>query len=142
MQGFQFKPPYFCWICGHGVELETCTTDEHGMPVHGQCFFLKMARANESMRLSVRKPSHSRPRMMVSGVIVGSLGPRMSNCAEPIIRCPYCRLGNEFRPMTLRIEGWLQCENCGHNTMPMDPEFKCTCSKCAPAQPTNFPGSL
>jgi hypothetical protein len=54
----------------------------------------------------------------------------MPNRPEPITRCPYCRLENEFRPMAARIEGWLQCENCGHNAMPLDPEFRCTCSKC------------
>jgi hypothetical protein len=32
--------------------------------------------------------------------------------------------------MVTRIEGWLQCENCSHNAMPLDSEFKCTCSKC------------
>jgi hypothetical protein len=49
---------------------------------------------------------------------------------EPILRCAYCRLGNEFRPMIIRAEGWLQCESCGHNAMPLDPEFKCTCASC------------
>lgn len=52
------------------------------------------------------------------------------NRAERIIRCPYCRIGDEFRPMAIRVEGWLQCDNCGHNAMPLDPEFKCSCSKC------------
>lgn len=56
------------------------------------------------------------------------------NRAESIIRCPYCKVGNEFRPMAARIEGWLQCENCGHNAMPLDPEFKCCCSKCGALQ--------
>ena len=49
---------------------------------------------------------------------------------EAILRCAYCRLGNEFQPMTLCTEGWFQCEGCGHNVMPLDPEFKCTCEKC------------
>src|SRR5579864_2689266 len=49
---------------------------------------------------------------------------------EPILRCAYCRLGNEFRPMIIRAGGWLQCEGCGHNAMPQDPEFKCTCANC------------
>jgi len=30
---------------------------------------------------------------------------------EPILRCAYCKLGNEFRPMTMRAEGWLQCND-------------------------------
>jgi hypothetical protein len=46
------------------------------------------------------------------------------------LRCAYCRLGNEFRTMIMRAEGWFQCEGCGHNAMPLDPEFKCTCANC------------
>jgi DNA-directed RNA polymerase subunit RPC12/RpoP len=46
----------------------------------------------------------------------------------PTIRCPYC--GSKFRPMVVRIEGWLQCENCGHNAMPQDPDFECVCASC------------
>ena len=49
---------------------------------------------------------------------------------EPLLRCAYCRLGNEFRPLIIRAEGWLQCESCGHNAMPLDPEFKCKCASC------------
>ena len=60
----------------------------------------------------------------------------------PIIRCPYCRVENEFRLLLERVEGWSQCESCGHNAMPLDPEFKCTCSKCATAQLQRFPDSL
>jgi len=49
---------------------------------------------------------------------------------EPILRCAYCMLGNEFRPMIIRAEGWSQCESCGHNAMPLDPGFRCTCANC------------
>src|ERR1700756_2401625 len=31
----------------------------------------------------------------------------MRSYAELIVRCPYCRVGNEFRPMVRRAEGWL-----------------------------------
>jgi hypothetical protein len=57
---------------------------------------------------------------------------------EAILRCAYCRLGNEFRPMIMRAEGWCQCEGCGHNAMPLDPEFRCTCAiaKAAPVHCT------
>lgn len=55
---------------------------------------------------------------------------------EQILRCAYCRLGNEFRPMIMCAEGWLQCESCGHNAMPLDPEFKCTCGNCERTEPT------
>lgn len=55
----------------------------------------------------------------------------MPHPAEPpIIRCPYCKLAGEFRPMILRLEGWFMCESCGHNAMPLDPGFHCTCKKC------------
>jgi hypothetical protein len=64
----------------------------------------------------------------------GSLHNDMPNQADLIIRCRYCRVGNEFRPMVTRAEGWLQCESCGHNAMPLDPEFKCVCSKCDASQ--------
>src|SRR5437879_6846596 len=46
-----------------------------------------------------------------------------------ILRCAYCRFGNEFRTMKMRAQGWFQCESCGHNAVPLDPEFKCTCGR-------------
>jgi hypothetical protein len=55
MQNPKFKKNRFCWICGNTVDLETCKVDEHGMPVHGDCYFLKVALASESM---VPKPAH------------------------------------------------------------------------------------
>jgi hypothetical protein len=32
-----------CWICGGGVSLETCKTDEHGKAVHEECYVARMA---------------------------------------------------------------------------------------------------
>lgn len=59
---------------------------------------------------------------------------------ERILRCPYCMVGGEFRPMVARIEGWFQCESCGHNAMPLDPGFQCACARCTlPLSPT-LPG--
>lgn len=58
----------------------------------------------------------------------------MTASQEPVIRCPYCRFGDQFRTMMLRSEGWLQCESCGHNAMPLDPEFRCACLKCKGSQ--------
>jgi Zn finger protein HypA/HybF involved in hydrogenase expression len=40
--------------------------------------------------------------------------------------------------MIMRVEGWLQCENCGHNAMPLDPEFQCACSKCEARKSHSF----
>ena len=39
----QFKHPYCCWISGNKVDLETCNIDEHGMAVHGDCYFAKVS---------------------------------------------------------------------------------------------------
>jgi hypothetical protein len=58
----------------------------------------------------------------------------MANPPEAIIRCPYCKMGTEFRPMVTRVEGWLQCESCGHNAMPLDPGFRCACERCSASQ--------
>jgi len=63
-------------------------------------------------------------------VFDGLLGDLMPTHAEPMLRCAYCWLWNDFRPMIMRAEGWLQCESCGHNAMPLDPEFRCTCANC------------
>jgi len=50
--------------------------------------------------------------------------------AEPIVRCLYCVLGNEFRPMIERSEGWFICQSCGHTAMPLRPGYACLCQKC------------
>ena len=49
---------------------------------------------------------------------------------EQIVRCPYCVLGDHFRPMLPRPEGWSICLKCGHFANPEKPEFKCFCQKC------------
>jgi hypothetical protein len=54
--------------------------------------------------------------------------------AELIIRCPYCNVADEFRAMEERAEGWFRCDSCGHDVMPLDPEFRCGCLKCAASQ--------
>jgi len=48
-----------------------------------------------------------------------------------IVRCPYCVLGNEFRPMIRHIDGRFICNKCGHITRPDDASFLCSCAKCA-----------
>jgi hypothetical protein len=57
MQGSQRKHTYRCWICGRPVDLEDCTTDEHGSAVHEDCYFWKVALANASAQ-QVRKSVH------------------------------------------------------------------------------------
>jgi len=56
---------------------------------------------------------------------------------QEIVRCPYCVLGNEFRPMfqptsrsTVRRSKKFVCINCGHATTPDAPYAKCACPKC------------
>jgi hypothetical protein len=46
-----------------------------------------------------------------------------------ILRCPYCVLGDHFRPLLLRPE-WFVCEQCSHVVLPEDPDFRCSYRKC------------
>jgi len=73
VQEFQPEHTYRCWICGNAVDLETCNTDEHGMAVHGDCYFVK-APAGESSRVKLRKPPHRVRDVPVSGVSCRTLG--------------------------------------------------------------------
>jgi|ERR1700677_3946577 hypothetical protein len=36
-----------CWICGKAVALEDCKVDEHGLPVHDNCYVAKVARRRD-----------------------------------------------------------------------------------------------
>jgi DNA-directed RNA polymerase subunit RPC12/RpoP len=50
-----------------------------------------------------------------------------------IVRCPYCVLGNEFRPMYCPTTGRAKkfvCINCGHTTTPDAPRSTCACPRC------------
>jgi hypothetical protein len=66
----QCKHPYCCWICGNEVDLKTCNIDEFGMAVHEDCYFVKVAFATESVRLTARKPAHRIRRVVVSDVAI------------------------------------------------------------------------
>ena len=48
---------------------------------------------------------------------------------EQVVSCPYCLLGDQFRPMRQRPE-WFICEQCGHVLLPGDSDFKCACNRC------------
>ena len=50
--------------------------------------------------------------------------------AEQIVRCPYCVLGEDFRLMLPRPEGWFIDRKSAHTSIPENSEFKCSCSKC------------
>ena len=47
------------------------------------------------------------------------------------IRCPYCVVEVEFRPMQVLDGGGFVCDRCGHSAKPEEPQFRCSCSHCA-----------
>ena len=47
-----------------------------------------------------------------------------------IVRCPYCLMGIEFRPMIAYKDGRFVCRDCAHTVRPGVPEYKCTCRPC------------
>ncbi len=47
------------------------------------------------------------------------------------VRCPYCVLGQEFRPMVAHVDGRYICNRCGHTTRPGDERYECHCPRCA-----------
>ena len=47
------------------------------------------------------------------------------------VRCPYCALGLEFRPMVAHLDGRYICDKCGHTAHPDDLKYHCRCAKCA-----------
>jgi hypothetical protein len=49
---------------------------------------------------------------------------------ETIVRCPFCVLDNDFRPMVSTASGCYACTSCGHLTVPSDQKFLCPCGRC------------
>jgi hypothetical protein len=49
---------------------------------------------------------------------------------ETTVRCPYCVLGCEFRPMVAHLDGRYICNRCGHVTRPDDKSYECHCPRC------------
>jgi len=47
-----------------------------------------------------------------------------------VIRCPYCVLGVQFRPMAPHLDGRFICEKCGHVALPRNANYQCSCQKC------------
>ena len=47
-----------------------------------------------------------------------------------VIRCPYCVLGLDFRPMTAHKDGRFVCEQCGHTVRPEETAYLCSCCRC------------
>ena len=53
-----------------------------------------------------------------------------SQMLQPIFRCPYCVLGDVFRPMVAHPEGRFICSHCSHVANPCSEDFQCSCPKC------------
>lgn len=49
---------------------------------------------------------------------------------EIIVRCPFCVLDNDFRPMLSIARDRYTCTSCGHITVPRDQGFQCQCGRC------------
>jgi ribosomal protein S27AE len=47
-----------------------------------------------------------------------------------VIRCPYCILGLDFRPMAAHKDGRFVCEKCGHAVHPEEAAYLCSCCRC------------
>ena len=139
---------HICWLCGKPVDVAVCKTDEYGEAVHETCYTTRLAFEDGTRKAREQQTISDSKRLEGNSAISGPLGhiSRTSlaakssrlNRPESIIRCPYCRIGNEFRPMEIRTEGWLCCESCGHDAMPLDPEFRCTCAKCEASRSRTF----
>ena len=49
---------------------------------------------------------------------------------QKVVRCPYCVLGVQLRPMAPRLDGRFVCEKCGHVSFPEGTNFTCSCYRC------------
>lgn len=49
---------------------------------------------------------------------------------QDLVRCPYCVLDSEFRPMYRKSKKTFVCVSCGHTAVPEEPRSKCSCSRC------------
>ncbi len=47
-----------------------------------------------------------------------------------VVRCPYCVLDDDFRPMVAHLDGRYICAKCGHLANPRDKDFRCSCPEC------------
>jgi hypothetical protein len=49
---------------------------------------------------------------------------------QKVVRCPYCVLGVQFRPMVPHLDERFICEKCGHVSLTDGTSFKCSCRRC------------
>jgi hypothetical protein len=47
-----------------------------------------------------------------------------------VIRCPYCVLGLDFRPMAAYKDRRFVCEKCGRTVNPEEAAYLCSCCRC------------
>jgi DNA-directed RNA polymerase subunit RPC12/RpoP len=55
-----------------------------------------------------------------------------------VVRCPYCVLGEEFRPMVAHLDRRFICAKCGHLANPRGKDFKCSCPECSNLRALNY----
>ena len=48
-----------------------------------------------------------------------------------VLRCPFCVLGQDFRPLLARTDGRFYCSQCGHTASPRELSYACGCAQCA-----------
>jgi DNA-directed RNA polymerase subunit RPC12/RpoP len=51
--------------------------------------------------------------------------------SQETVRCPYCVLGSDFRPMFRKSSKSFVCVGCGHLSSPEDTHLRCPCQRCA-----------
>ncbi len=50
--------------------------------------------------------------------------------SELVIRCLYCLVGFELRPMIAYKDGRFVCRDCAHTVRPGVAEYRCSCRHC------------
>ena len=88
------------------------------------------SRAHNS--IPVRRPFRRLGLVDATPAVIASIKLKRGNYCmfmAEIVRCPYCVLGNEFRPMVVEPGGWFFCDKCRHTVMPGNIEFRCRCQK-------------
>jgi len=57
MKTSSIPPAHCCWICEKPIALENCKVDEHGLPVHEECYVTQVAsNIKRSLRDDVLHP--------------------------------------------------------------------------------------
>jgi hypothetical protein len=59
-----------------------------------------------------------------------------------VIRCPYCLVGMEPRPLIAYKDGRFVCRDCAHTVRPGAPEYRCTCRTCLAWRGEATPGGM